>query len=50
MVFRIPADFPTGSHLLRVQVDGAESALEVDEIVGSATFGQYVGPKIQVTA
>jgi Pvc16 N-terminal domain len=49
MVFRIPADFPTGSHLLRIQVDGAESPLQVDDVVGSPTFGQYVGPKLQVT-
>ena len=41
--FPIPNDFPTGTQLLRVQIDGAESALEVD---GS---GQFVGPTVTIT-
>lgn len=41
--FPIPNDFPTGTQLLRVQIDGAESVLEVD---GS---GQFVGPTVTIT-
>jgi hypothetical protein len=41
--FPIPADFPTGEQLLRVQIDGAESPLEVD------STGKYAGPKINIT-
>ncbi len=49
-VFRIPAaPFPTGTSLLRVVVDGAESTLVVDTTAGSPTEGQFVGPKVKVT-
>jgi uncharacterized protein DUF4255/IPT/TIG domain-containing protein len=49
-VFRIPgAPFPTGARLLRVVVDGAESALEVDTTPGSPTEGQFVGPLVKIT-
>jgi Pvc16 N-terminal domain len=41
--FPIPADFATGTQLLRVQIDGAESPLEVD---GS---GQYASPTVTIT-
>jgi len=41
--FPIPSDFPTGTHLVRVQIDGAESPLEVD---GS---GQFVTPTVLIT-
>jgi hypothetical protein len=41
--FPIPADYATGAQLLRVQIDGAESPLEVD---GS---GQYASPTITIT-
>ncbi len=41
--FPIPNDFTTGTQLLRVQIDGAESPLEVD---GS---GQFVGPTVTIT-
>ena len=41
--FPIPADFTTGTQLLRVQIDGAESPLEVD---GS---GQFVSPTVTIT-
>jgi hypothetical protein len=41
--FPIPADFTTGTQLLRVQIDGAESPLEVD---GS---GQFVSPTVAIT-
>ncbi len=50
LVFRIPdAPFPTGTSLLRLVVDGAESSLVVDTTTGSPTEGQYVGPKVKVT-
>jgi Pvc16 N-terminal domain/IPT/TIG domain len=48
--FPIAADMPTGDHLLRIRVDGAESPLEVDEDPGSPTLGGYVGPIVTVTA
>lgn len=41
--FPIPGDFPTGAHLLRIQVDGAESPLAVD---GS---GQFASPTVTIT-
>lgn len=41
--FLIPDDFPTGEFLLRLQVDGAESRLDVDQ------NNQYIGPKIAIT-
>ncbi len=47
--FAFPADFPTGTYLLRVQVDGADSALDVDNDQSSPTFNQYIGPKVTVT-
>jgi hypothetical protein len=45
----VPADFGAGKFLLRVQVDGAISPLEVDDDPTSPTFNQYVGPTIEVT-
>lgn len=41
--FPIPADFAIGVHLLRVQIDGAESPLDVD---GS---GQFDSPTVTIT-
>lgn len=41
--FPIPDDFTTGTQLLRVQIDGAESPLEVD------VSGQFVGPTVTIT-
>ena len=41
--FPIPDDFVTGNQLLRVQIDGAESPLEVDNA------GQFVSPTITIT-
>lgn len=38
----------TGTYLVRVQVDGAESPLEVDTEKESDTFEQYVGPTITI--
>jgi hypothetical protein len=43
--FPIPADFPAGTYLLRVQVDGAESGLDVSADV---TNPQYTGPKVTI--
>jgi hypothetical protein len=47
--FTIPADFPTGSFLLRVQVDGAQSPLQIDTNPASPTFNSFIGPKVAVT-
>jgi Pvc16 N-terminal domain/IPT/TIG domain len=41
--FTIPADFPTGSALARLQVDGVQSALTFADPAG------YTGPKVLVT-
>ncbi len=38
----------TGTYLVRVQVDGAESPLEVDTNEASDTFEQYVGPTVVI--
>lgn len=38
-----------GEYLVRVQVDGAESPLEVDTDQESPTFNQYIGPKITIS-
>jgi hypothetical protein len=47
--FLIPANFPTGTFLTRVQVDGAGSPLEVDTNPASPTFNQYIGPQVTIT-
>jgi Pvc16 N-terminal domain/IPT/TIG domain len=47
--FPFPSDFPTGTYLLRVQIDGADSALDVDTDQNSPTFNQYIGPKVTVS-
>lgn len=44
----VPASWPSGTHLLRVQVDGAMSPLTVDDTAGSPTFNQYIGPTVTV--
>lgn len=41
-------DVKAGEYLIRVQIDGAESSLEIDEIQGSPTFGQYYKPKLTI--
>src|SRR4051794_35509554 len=41
--FPIPNNFPTGTHLVRVQIDGAESPLDVD---GS---GQFATPTVTIS-
>lgn len=35
-------------YLVRLQVDGAESILEVDEDPDSPTYNQYIGPKVTI--
>jgi len=47
--FPIPADFTPGSYLLRLRVDGAESALLVETDRSKTTFNQYVAPVVTVT-
>ena len=47
--FLIPLDFPVGASLIRVRVEGAESPLVVDTDAASPTFGQYVGPRIEIS-
>jgi hypothetical protein len=42
--FPIPADFPTGEFLLRVQVDGADSPLGTNPVTG-----EYDKPKVKIT-
>jgi hypothetical protein len=47
--FPIPSDFAAGTFLLRVQVDGAESPLDVDTDSTSLTYNQYIAPAITIT-
>lgn len=47
--FAIPATFPAGTSLLRVRVDGAETALTVDTNPASLTFNQYIGPPVTIS-
>ena len=48
--FPIPADFPIGDFPIRLQIDGAQSPLEIDQNPNSPTFGQLTGnPKVSVT-
>jgi hypothetical protein len=44
----VPPGWPAGTHLLRIQVDGAMSPLVVDGNPDSPTFNQYVGPTVKV--
>jgi hypothetical protein len=48
--FPIPSTFSTGTFLLRLRVDGAESQLDVDENPASPGLNQYIGPNVTVTA
>jgi hypothetical protein len=47
--FPIPQAFPTGTYLLRLRVDGAESGLIVETDRTKPTFNQYIGPTVTVT-
>jgi hypothetical protein len=46
--FAIPSNFPAGTFPLRVEIDGASSALTLDTTPGSPTQGQLL-PQVQVT-
>jgi len=46
---KILPDFPAGKFFLRLRVDGAESALIVDDDKNSQTFGMFIGPTVEVT-
>ncbi|WP_218079580.1 DUF4255 domain-containing protein [Anthocerotibacter panamensis] len=46
--FRVPG-VKRGLYLARVQVDGAESLLRVDQDAESPTFEQYIGPTIEIS-
>ena len=48
VVFTVPMAFPKGRHLMRVSVDGVETALEVDADPSSPTYDQYLGPALEV--
>lgn len=41
-------DTKAGDYLVRLQIDGAESQLEVDDTEGSPTKDWYVGPRITI--
>jgi hypothetical protein len=41
-------DVAAADYLVRVQVDGAESSLKRDTVSGSATFNEFIGPKITI--
>lgn len=43
VVFHIPTDLAAGTYLVRVQVDGAESLLDVDTNPASPTYQQFSG-------
>lgn len=49
MAFPVSAATPTGTFLLRLRVDGADSLLEVDDDPMSPTFDQFIGPNVSVT-
>lgn len=49
IVFSI-TDVALADYFVRVQVDGAESALDVDTTVGSPTENQFTGPLIRIVA
>ncbi|MES9901725.1 MAG: DUF4255 domain-containing protein [Sedimenticola sp.] len=43
------SDIPAGSYLLRTQVDGLASPVEIDENPGSIHFGKIKGPVVQLS-
>jgi hypothetical protein len=49
LTFPIPADMPTGTFLARVQIDGADSPLELETDPNDPRFDQYVLPVVTVT-
>jgi hypothetical protein len=49
LAFPIPTDLSPGSYLVRLRIDGAESALVVETNQAKGTFNQYVAPVVTVT-
>ena len=49
LTFPIAANAPTGTMLLRVQVDDVQSPLEVDADPKSQSYHQYIGPQVTIT-
>jgi hypothetical protein len=47
LVFPI-RDVKAGEYLVRVQIDGAESLLNVDSNIDSSTFDQYISPIVDI--
>jgi hypothetical protein len=45
----VPTNFVVGTYPLRVEVDGAQSRLNLDTTQGSATYGQWL-PQVEVSA
>jgi uncharacterized protein (DUF2141 family) len=41
-------DVKPGEYLVRLQIDGAESKLEVDDTEGSPTQGWYISPRVSL--
>src|SRR5262249_54128160 len=52
VLFQLPQPpnepIPSGAHLMRVRIDGAESRLQVDTDPNSPTYLHYVGPTLTV--
>ena len=46
--FRIPNAVASGDYLIRVRVDGAESALMVDSDPASPSYNEYTGPEVTI--
>jgi hypothetical protein len=46
---KIPSDFPTGTFILRLRIDGAESILKQDGDPSSPTYTQFIEPTIIVS-
>jgi hypothetical protein len=42
------AEIAPGAFLVRLQVEGAQSRLELDTDAKSATYGQYLGPRLEI--
>lgn len=47
LTFPVPGDLATGAYPLRIEIDGAQSKLTLDDTTGSPTYGQWL-PQLQV--
>jgi hypothetical protein len=47
VVFKVK-NVAAATYLVRVQVDGAESSLERDTVVGGPTFNEFIGPSVTI--